>query len=92
MRAWEFMNENVGRLTPSKPMTLRALHKIKHEQRRREKSEARRLRLLPIMYGQDDPREIDLAKRELDQGRRELELDKREAELGLRRFRAFRMR
>jgi hypothetical protein len=83
MRAWEILTEHDDRYPPSKPLTLRALHKIKHEQRQREKNEARRRRLLPIMYGQDDQREIEIAKRDLDNDRREIALDKREAELDL---------
>ena len=80
MRAWEFIREEI---TPSKPVTIRALHNIKHEERRREKAEAERRALWPIIYGRDDARDIELAKRELDQDRREIALDKREAELDL---------
>ena len=83
MRAWEILTEYEDRGPPSKPMTLRALHQIKHEQRRREESDSQRRLLMPIMYGQDDPREFELAKRELENDRRELELDQRKAEVDL---------
>ena len=75
MRAWEILTEHEARNPPSKPVTLRALHKIKHEQRHRDESEARRRLLLPIIYGLDDPRDMEIHKREMGLDRREIAMD-----------------
>lgn len=58
MRARQILTENEDRYPPSKPTTLRTLHKIKHEQCRREETDAGRRLLMPIMYSHDDPREF----------------------------------
>ncbi len=47
MRAYEILE---NRNPPSKPLTLRAIHKLKHDGRAREESENRRLELMPRMY------------------------------------------
>lgn len=68
MRAMEFIQEDV---TPSKPVTLRSLHKIKHEQRHQRDIEAERRLLMQIMYGIDNTHEAELDL--LDQRRRQSE-------------------
>ena len=67
MRAWEFLGEH--RSPPSPPVTLRALHKLKHEMRAREKSEQERFALFPLIYG------------DMDRKREQLELERMELEM-----------
>jgi len=80
MRAWEIVNEHI---TPSKPITLRALHKIRQQEQRRIDAEKKRHAFMSIMYADDGQQDMALDRRELEQDRREMALDKREAELGL---------
>ncbi len=80
MRAYEFIREEI---IPSKPVTLRSLHKIKHAERRQAQVDAERRILMPIMYGIDDPGDDELAQRSLELDRREIDLLKREAELDI---------
>lgn len=80
MRAREFITEYI---TPSEPITLRSLNKIKQQELRHQESEKNRHELMSIMYAVDDPQEIALDKREQDADRREIELVKREADLDL---------
>lgn len=65
MRAYEILE---NRDPPSKPVTLRALNKIKHEMRAREESERRRLELLPLIYGNPEKRResLELERLELE--------------------------
>jgi hypothetical protein len=74
MRAWEFLGED--RSPPSMPVTLRALNKMKHEKRREEASEQKRLALMPLIYG-------DAARRreQLENERLELEMQQLRAEI-----------
>lgn len=81
MRAWEIISEHI---TPSRPVTLRALHKIKHQERKQKADLDWRTNVLfPVMYARDDSREMEFSKRELELDRREITLDKREAQLDL---------
>ena len=81
MRLYEFDAADPNNRKPA--LSLRHINRLKKLKAERRKEFAKRKVVMGLMYGQDDPREIDLAKRELDHGRRELELDKREAELDL---------
>ncbi len=73
MRAWEFLSEHE---IPLKPVTLRALHKMKLEVHAKEKAEQERFALFPLMYGNTDHRreqlELDRMELELEQLRQEL--------------------
>ena len=83
MRAYEFLE---NRNPPSHPLTLRALHKLKHEGKAREESENRRLELLPKMYGNPARRreELELERLELELAQMRAEIAATEAEVGLR--------
>ena len=65
MRAYEIL-ENLD--PPSQRLTLRAIHKLKHEERAREESENRRLELMPKMYGNPARRRecLELERLELE--------------------------
>ena len=81
MRAREFISEYI---TPSRPVTLRSLNQIKHQERKRDADfEWRTKVLMPAMYGLDDQPDFESERRELELDRREIALDKREAELDL---------
>ncbi len=73
MRAYEFLE---NRNPPSKPLTLRALHKLKHEGKAREESERERLELLPLIYGNPERR-----RERIELERLELELEQMKAEI-----------
>ena len=73
MRAYEFLE---NRNPPSHPLTLRALHKLKHESKARKNSERERLELLPLIYGNPDRR-----RERLELERLELELEQMKAEI-----------
>jgi len=79
MRAYEFL-ENLN--PPSQPLTLRAIHKLKHEGKAREESENRRLELLPKMYGNPARRreELELERLELELAQMRAEIATTEAE------------
>ena len=83
MRAWEIL-ENYD--PPSKPLTLRALHKMKHEGKAREESENRRLELMPKMYGNPARRReiLELERLELELAQMRAEITATEAEVGLK--------
>jgi hypothetical protein len=76
MRAWEILNEHEDNNPPSKPITLRLLHKMKLEMRAVEKSRRERLELLPRIYGNPERRrerlELDRLELELAQTRAEI--------------------
>jgi len=80
MRAWEIISEHI---TPSKPLTLKALHKIRHQEQHRIDADKERHAFMSIMYADDGQQDVTLDRRELEQDRREIALDKREAELDL---------
>ena len=65
MRAWE-LNENND--PPTKPITLRALHKLKIEAKAEAKSEQERLAFMLVMYGDSDRRreQLELERLELE--------------------------
>lgn len=71
MRAWEF-TENLN--PPSKPITLRALHKLKIEAKSKAQGDQERMALMPIMYG--------------DAGRRSEQLELERLELEMAQLRA----
>ncbi len=73
MRAYEILE---NRNPPSHPLTLRALHKLKNEEKARKESERERLALLPKMYGNPARR-----REELELERLELELAQMRAEI-----------
>ena len=73
MRAWEFLGEN--RSPPSKPVTLRALNKMKIKAKATARTEQKRLALMPLMYGNAERRREQL---ELERLRLELEQTKAE--------------
>jgi hypothetical protein len=50
MRAHEFISEEDYGVSISQPVTLRNLHKMKHEKRRDEASERQRLAIMRVMY------------------------------------------
>lgn len=83
MRAYEFL-ENLD--PPSKPLTLRAIHKLKHEGGAREESENRRLELMPKMYGNPARRreELELERLELELRQMRAEIAATVAEVGLK--------
>ena len=83
MRAYEFLE---NRNPPSHPLTLRAIHKLKHEGRAREESENRRLELLPRMYGNPEIRRerLELERLELELRQMRAEIAATEAEIGLK--------
>ncbi len=83
MRAYEIL-ENYD--PPSKPITLRAVHKLKHETRAREESENRRLELMPKMYGNPARRRecLELERLELELAQMKAEIAATEAEVGLK--------
>ncbi len=74
MRAWEFLRED--RSPPSYPITIRALHKIKLEQKRHETEEKERHKLMRIMYS--DPA---TEQEKYDLERQHLELEQLRAEI-----------
>ena len=65
MRAYEFLE---NREPPSKPITLRGLHKMKLEQKRHQAAEIERHNLMRIMYSQQpsEQEQIDLEKQQLE--------------------------
>jgi hypothetical protein len=73
MRAWEILE---NRNPPSKPITIRALHKMKLEAQAKKKAEQERFALFPLMYGDTDYRreqlELERMTLELQQLRQEL--------------------
>ena len=83
MRAYEILE---NRNPPSKPLTLRALHKLKHDTRAREESENRRLEFLPKMYGNPTRRRemLELERLELEMSQLRAEIAATEAEVGLK--------
>ena len=83
MRAYEIL-ENYDRNPPSKPLTLRALHKLKHEGKAREESESERLALLPLIYGNQARRRerLELERLELELVQMKAEIAATEAEAG----------
>ena len=83
MRAYEIL-ENSN--PPSHPLTLRALHKLKHEGRAREESENQRLELLPKIYGNPARRRecLELERLELELAQMRAEIAATEAEVGLK--------
>jgi hypothetical protein len=74
MRAYEFINET--REPPSKPITLRALHKMKLEQKRHQASEDKRHALMQVMYSdtesEQERNDIERQRLELEQLRAEI--------------------
>ena len=82
MRAWEILTEHEDNNPPSKPVTLRSLHKLKHEGRAREESENRRLELIPKMYGNPARRRemLELERLELELMQMRAEIAAAEAE------------
>ncbi len=80
MRAYEFLLEN--REPPPKPITLRALHKLKLEQKRHQESEQERRILMQVMYSDpvSEQEQIDLERQrlELEQLRTEITATKAE--------------
>ena len=83
MRAYEILE---NRNPPSHPLTLRALHKLKHEGRAKEESENRRLELLPKMYGNPARRRecLELERLELELVQMKAEIAATVAEVGLK--------
>ncbi len=83
MRAYEIL-ENYD--PPSKPVTLRSLHKLKHETRAREESENRRRELMPKMYGNPARRRerLELERLELELAQLRAEIAATEAEAGVK--------
>jgi hypothetical protein len=83
MRAYEILE---NRNPPSHPLTLRALHKLKHEGKAKEESENRRLELLPKMYGNPARRreELELERLELELKQMRAEIAATVAEVGLK--------
>ena len=83
MRAYEILE---NRNPPSQPITLRALHKLKHEMRAREESENRRLELVAVMYGNPERRreQLELERLELELAQMKAEIAATEAEVGLK--------
>ena len=83
MRAYEILE---NRNPPSKPLTLRAIHKLKHDGRAREESENRRLELMPKMYGNPARRreELELERLGLELMQMRAEIAATEAEIGLK--------
>ena len=83
MRAYEFLE---NRNPPSHPLTLRALHKLKHESKARKESERERLALLPVIYGNLEWRreELELERLELELAQLRAEIAATEAEAGLK--------
>ncbi len=79
MRAYEFLE---NRNPPSHPLTLRALHKLKHEGKAKEESENQRLELLPKMYGNPARRRemLELERLELEMAQMRAEIAATEAE------------
>ena len=83
MRAYEILE---NRNPPSQPLTLRALHKLKHVERAREESEIARLALLPVIYGNLERRreELELERLELELAQMRAEIAATVAEVGLK--------
>lgn len=83
MRAYKILE---NRNPPSHPLTLRALHKLKHEGRAKEESENRRLELLPKMYGNPARRRecLELERLELELVQMKAEIAATVAEVGLK--------
>ena len=83
MRAYEILE---NRNPPSHPLTLRALHKLKHEGKAKEESERERLALLPLIYGNLEWRreELELERLELELAQMRAEIAATEAEVGLK--------
>jgi hypothetical protein len=65
MRAWE-LTENSD--PPSKPITIRALHKLKIEAKAKAQHDQERMAFMPIMYGDADRRreQLELERLELE--------------------------
>ncbi len=65
MRAYEFLE---NREPPSKPITLRGLHKMKLEQKRHETADEERHNLMRIMYTEQpsEQEKYDLEKQRLE--------------------------
>jgi hypothetical protein len=82
MRAWEILTEHEDNNPPSKPVTLRSLHKLKYEMKAREKSEREQLELLPLMYGNPERRRerLELDRLELENSKTRAEIAATEAE------------
>ncbi len=74
MRAYEFIKEN--REPPSKPITLRALHQMKLDQKRHQEAEKERRAIMQVMYS--DP---ESEQEQIDLERQRLELDQLRAEI-----------
>jgi hypothetical protein len=79
MRAYEIL-ENLD--PPSKPVTLRSLHKLKHEMKAREESKNRRLELVAVMYGNPEKHRerLELEQLELSLRQTRAEIAATEAE------------
>ena len=73
MRAWEILE---NRVTPSRPITVRHLHKLKKEEHRRLAVDQERKALIPIMYGS-----TKWHQEQLELERTELELAQMRAEV-----------
>lgn len=82
MRAWEILTEHEDNNPPSKPVTLRSLNKLKHEMRAAEISRRERLKLLPLIYGNQDKRRerLELERLELELAQTRAEIAATEAE------------
>ncbi len=80
MRAWEFLNEGVGK---EKPITLRQLNSAKQDQRWRDASHQRRIERTRGMYAnhawQREQLELERMRLENEQLRAETEAAKAEA-------------
>ena len=83
MRAYEILE---NRNPPLYPLTLRALHKLKNEEKVRKDSERERLALLPVIYGNLEWRreELELERLELELAQMRAEIAATEAEVGLK--------
>lgn len=80
MRAYEFLNEN--REPPSKPITIRALHKMKLDQQRHLAAEQERHALMAVMYSDpaSNQEQIDLERQRLELEQLRAEIAKTKAE------------
>jgi hypothetical protein len=80
MRAWEFLGEHQS--PPSMPVTLRALHNLRLDAKRREASERERQAIMRVMYADPsaEQEQLELERLRLELAQLRAEISATEAE------------
>lgn len=80
MRAWEILDEQA--LPPTKPISIRLLHKLKLEAKDKARQEQERFAIFSLMYGNADMQRerLELERLELEMAQLRAEIDATKAE------------